>query len=295
MRTLLAVGTMTLLFAPAAAAEPVRAPEGIAHVEKMGSGPVDLVLIPGLACDWTVWREFMERNDDAYTMYAVTLAGFGGHEAEFPADAQGSPLLDGAVAGVAELIRMHELESPFVMGHSLGGHVALRMGIEDPGAIAGVVDVDGFVVAPVQTEMTPDQRKQFVETQFAPQMRQMGGDMWLQQFAGAAETMVQDEERAEELLEMMRTADSDAVAQYVIEMFLVDLRPALADLGAPTLVLAATPDMPGVSVDKAFWEESTANANNLELIFIERTRHFIMDDAPAALDERVAEFVEARD
>lgn len=113
--------------------------------------------------------------------------------------------------------------------------------------------------------------------------------------AGAAETMVQDEERAEELLEMMRQSDSDAIAQYVIEMFLVDLRPALADLGAPTLVLAATPDMPGVSVSREFWEESTANAKDLELIFIERSRHFIMDDAPAQLDARVGEFVEKHD
>jgi pimeloyl-ACP methyl ester carboxylesterase len=296
MRTCIAAATLALItLAPDAMAESVRAPDGLAHVEKMGDGPVDLVLIPGLASDWTVWRAFMERNADRYTMYAVTLPGFGGSEADIPENPRGTPLLDSAIDAINELATMHELDEPFVMGHSMGGHLALRIGLEHPDPFAGVINVDGFVVAPVQTEMTADQRRAFVENQFAPQIRAAGGAMWMQQFAASADSMVQDKDRAQEILAMMRASDGDAIAQYVIEMFMIDMRPDLPDLAVPTLVLAATPDMPGVSVGPEFWEETTEGAKNLELIFIERSRHFIMDDAPEALDERVGAFVGKHD
>ncbi|MFG0276153.1 MAG: alpha/beta fold hydrolase, partial [Phycisphaerales bacterium] len=266
MRTRIAVASVALtLLASHASAESVRAPDGLAHVERMGDGPVDLVLIPGLASDWTVWREFMERNADRYTMYAVTLPGFGGSEAEVPEDPAGTPLLGGAIDAIAELAAIHEMEAPFVMGHSMGGHLALRIGVEHPDPFAGVINLDGFIVAPVQTELTPDQRREFVETQFAPQLRAAGGAVWMQQFAASADTMVQDRDRAQEILAMMQRSDGDAVAQYVIEMFMIDLRPDLPDLAIPTLVLAATPDMPGLSVPPEFWEESTQGAKNLEL------------------------------
>lgn len=290
MRMMLMMFVAMLTAATPAAGESVRAPEGLAHVEREGRGEIDLVLIPGLAADWRVWEEFMERNEDRYTMYAVTLRGFGGDEVEVPEDPHGSPFLDMAVEGVAALIRMHELDRPFVMGHSMGGHIALRMGIERPELIEGVIDVDGYVVAPLQWDLPPEERRRFVDQQFVPQIRAMGGGMWLEQFKGSAPTMVRDRDRAEQLSSMMDSADADAVAQYVVEMFRADLRPAMGDLAAPALVLAATPEMPGVGQDERFWRETTRGAKDLELIFIERTRHFIMDDQPAELDKRVQEF-----
>src|SRR5688500_2392184 len=45
----------------------------VPHVEVRGKGPIQMVLIPGLLSDWTVFESFMERNGERYTMYAVTL------------------------------------------------------------------------------------------------------------------------------------------------------------------------------------------------------------------------------
>jgi len=49
MRMILMVFISMLMIAAAAAGESVRAPEGLAHVERQGRGEIDLVLIPGLA------------------------------------------------------------------------------------------------------------------------------------------------------------------------------------------------------------------------------------------------------
>ena len=103
MRIVTLALTGALVFAPtnAAHAKPLPAPEGLAHVERVGTGPVDLVLIPGLACDWRVWEDFLQRNARRYTMYAVTLPGFGGAPAEFDPD-EPTPLLDDAVGDFDE-------------------------------------------------------------------------------------------------------------------------------------------------------------------------------------------------
>ena len=45
----------------------------VAHVETIGSGPIHVVLIPSLGCDWSVWSGFMARNSKRFTMHAVTL------------------------------------------------------------------------------------------------------------------------------------------------------------------------------------------------------------------------------
>lgn len=76
-------------------------------VEKRGRGPVPLILIADLRTDWTVFQSFMERNAERYTLYAVTLPGYGGTPAPpRPAtlDLTTTPWWDGAKQGVLGLI-----------------------------------------------------------------------------------------------------------------------------------------------------------------------------------------------
>src|SRR5262249_3432161 len=48
------------------------------HVEKLGRGPIPMILLADVGEDWTLYKSFMERNAGRYTMYAVTLPGSGG-------------------------------------------------------------------------------------------------------------------------------------------------------------------------------------------------------------------------
>ena len=101
----------------------------ITLVTTKGTGPINLVLIPGLACDASVWDEFMTRNADKYTMYAVTLPGFGGSDppAKAPQGIYGT-WLENAVTAVHRVIQEKKIANPVIMGHSMGGHLALRLG-----------------------------------------------------------------------------------------------------------------------------------------------------------------------
>src|SRR6266498_2813423 len=49
----------------------------LGHVRKVGEGGKIMLLIPGLGFGDVVWSEFMERHRADYTMFAITLPGFG--------------------------------------------------------------------------------------------------------------------------------------------------------------------------------------------------------------------------
>src|SRR5262249_21337993 len=119
---------------PAPQSQPAAGPVAftpIAHVEKRGSGPINMVLIPGMSCDWTVFDKFMDRNSVRYTMWAVTLPGFGGTPAPpTPAENQVGAWLDNADAAVWKVIQDQKIAKPVIVGHSLGGFLALRLGTE---------------------------------------------------------------------------------------------------------------------------------------------------------------------
>ena len=106
-----------LIAASASAAAP-----SFGHVEKSGSGKPVLILVPCLGCDWQSWDEFMERNKDDYTMYAVTWPGMGDTPMpDVPADAAGLPFHDYLDQAMTALIKREGLDKPTIIGHSAAG------------------------------------------------------------------------------------------------------------------------------------------------------------------------------
>jgi pimeloyl-ACP methyl ester carboxylesterase len=54
---------------------------GTLHVDKFGTGPPSLILIPGLACGPWVWANTITQFAPHYTLYILTLPGFDGRPA----------------------------------------------------------------------------------------------------------------------------------------------------------------------------------------------------------------------
>ena len=270
----------------------------LGRVETKGTGPTALVLVPGLTCDWKVWDGFIDRNRAKYTMYAVTLPGFGATTPpERPANDKGTPWLDNAVAAVASLIEERKLERPVIIGHSLGGHIALRMAIEHGDKIAGALSFDGGPAIPLGPAPIPlDQRIQAVETMIAPRMLAMTDEEWNQQQDLMAKTMVTSEARSAQLRDMFRTTPTQVGARYMLELIKSDVTGALVASKTPHKVVAAVNDEPdfgqSAEVMRSNWKSVMSGAREGSLVFIEGSRHFIMDDKPVEFDQAVAGFVD---
>ena len=128
---------------------------GTLKVERHGNHGQPVILIPGLEGGPWVWERTIRALQKDHVVYAVTLAGFDG----VPPPAGGGNLFDQADASLKQLIERRKIDKPVLVGHSLGGTLALRFAGEHPQMISGVVAVDGLPVFPGMERMGVDQRK----------------------------------------------------------------------------------------------------------------------------------------
>src|SRR5205807_9710413 len=114
--------TLTIAFALAGGLFAADAPF---QVKVTGHGQ-PMILIPGLACPGEVWDSTVAHFKDRYEMHVLSLAGFAGVP-RVP-----GPFLEKVREGIADYVRKNKLQKPVVVGHSLGGFVALDLAAHHP-------------------------------------------------------------------------------------------------------------------------------------------------------------------
>src|SRR5690349_21710485 len=128
---------------------------GTLKVQRHGDHGRPVILIPGLQGGPWVWQQTIEQLQKNHVVYAVTLAGFDG----MPAPADGGNLFDRADASLLLLIEQHKIDKPVLVGHSLGGTLALRFAGEHAQLISGVVAVEGLPIFPGMERVGSKQRQ----------------------------------------------------------------------------------------------------------------------------------------
>ena len=92
-------------------------------VTARGAGP-DVILIPGLASTPAVWDDTAQALQNRYRVHVVAVNGFG--DTAPGANARG-PLTAAIANEVRRYMAEQGLDRPAVIGHSMGGQIALKM------------------------------------------------------------------------------------------------------------------------------------------------------------------------
>jgi pimeloyl-ACP methyl ester carboxylesterase len=109
------------------------------HVRDWDGGGAPVVLLHGLASNARIWDGVAQRlTGAALRVAALDLRGHG--ESEQPAAGYDFATV---CRDLAAALRALHLERPVLVGHSWGANVALQYAAERPGAVAGLVLVDG--------------------------------------------------------------------------------------------------------------------------------------------------------
>ncbi len=121
---------------------------------RVGSGPA-LLLLHGLGCDHTTWAPVIESLARRYTVIAPDLLGHG-QSAKPRADYS----VGGYANGMRDLLALLGIERATVVGHSLGGGVAMQFAYQYPELVERLVLVapGGFgpeVTAALRVVTTP--------------------------------------------------------------------------------------------------------------------------------------------
>lgn len=261
-------------------------------VERHGSGGRPLVLIPGLSTGGWVWQQVVRDFAPTHSVYVVTLPGFDGRPA-----VAGDPF-EASRDALAGLISARKLARPVLVGHSLGGTLALALAEQLPERIGGVVSIDGLPVMP-RTEDTPPAQRAALAESMRQRMAAMSGPAFAAQQQQYMRSIgMVDMGRADDAARLTARSDPAAVAAYVGAVLARDLRPELSAIRAPVLVLAPyyAPDAAALNnmraADKlAYCRELMAGTPRLQVEAIDNARHFAMIDQPEAVAEAVRRFL----
>ena len=247
---------------------------------KVGGHGQPMILIPGLSSSGETWDTTVAHYQDRFQCHVLTVAGFAGVP-RVPA-----PMLDRVRDGLADYIRKNKIEKPVIVGHSLGGFVALALAAKYPSLPGKLVIVDAypFFGGLSDPEITPAKARENVA-----QMRQYMGaqtqDMYERYVKSGVATrmMVTKDSDFERIVAWGLASDRTAVTDAMSELFAADLRDDLANIKSPTLVLGTwigASQYTDRQRTEANLRRQYAKLAGVEIQITDTARHFIMWDDP---------------
>jgi len=270
------------------------------HVRVEGQGR-DIVLIPGLSSSPEVWQgtvDHLAAQDGAgWRIHRIHVQGFAGAPAEGNAQtgAAPTPVAAPVAEEIARYIAEQGLEKPVVVGHSMGGTMAMMLAARHPDSVGKlmVVDMIPFMGAMFgQPGATADSVTPVADQIWAAQANS-SRDAYVARATASIAGMVNNESRREQALADMRASDQKVSAAAFRELITTDLRPELSKITVPTEVLYVKFNDPRMTpqITDAIYQASFANLPGAQLKRIDDSAHFVMFDQPEAFYDALDAFL----
>ena len=236
-----------------------------------GSGSPSLVFIHGWMCDQTFWAAQVEGFSASNRVVTIDLPGHG---------LSGTERQDwsvGALGGDVQVVVEHlDLDEVALIGHSLGGPVALEAARLMPGRVIGVVAVDALHDADFAYE--PEQINAYLaayEADFTATCGQFSRSMFR---AGAEPALV------ERVTNDLCDAPPEIAIAVLRASFDYEPGPALAAVKVPVRCINADMWPTNVEGNRKYHPDFDAE-------IMEGVGHFLMMEAPEEFNRRLSEIL----
>jgi len=250
---------------------------GIVHYEVFGRGK-PILLLHGWLGSWRYWMPTMESLSDMFRTYALDFWGFG--DTDQPGDRYS---IDDYVRQLGDFLDGLGISSISLVGHALGGVVALRAALDFPQRVDKLVLVDtpihgDSLAASVKLARNPFSR-------LVVGSRTMVG-LWMRSLKKSSADWAQ---MYDEIVEDTTRLDENAVQESVENMLTLDMRPDLQKLYTHTLVIHGEKDE-FVNPDQTqlFNGETVATA---QVVILQGCRHFPFLDEPSKFNRLLKDFL----
>jgi pimeloyl-ACP methyl ester carboxylesterase len=254
-----------------------------------------MILIPGLSSSGEVWDTTVARYQDRFECHVLTVAGFAGVP-RVPA-----PMLDRVRDGLADYIRKQSLDHPVIIGHSLGGFLALSLAAKYPDLSGRLIIVDSY---PSLAAMADPHATAASAHAAAEQMRHAIGDETQEAYERyvrsgvGTRAMVEKESDFDRIVAWGLVSDRTAVADAMSELWAADLRDDVAKIKVPTLVFGswiAYKQYTDHARTEANLRSQYAKLAGVEIQVTDIAHHFIMWDDPNWMFGHLDRFLNARE
>lgn len=260
---------------------------GSIHVDRYGSGPTSVILIPGLACGPWAWAREITALSQHHTVYALTLSGFDG----VPYAMTGDPF-DTFSRDFWALLDTQKIVKPVVIGHSLGGTLAIALAEQHSDRLGGILALDGLPVFPALAQADDAARAKAAQGASA-QIAAETPDQVLAYEKKYMQMATLDATLVEPTAALEAKSDPKGIGAWLQADLAHDLRPNLAQVSIPFVELMpyAAPSPYTQAQTLAFYQSLVAGAPHVSVVPIANARHFAMLDQPAAVDAAITQFL----
>jgi pimeloyl-ACP methyl ester carboxylesterase len=246
----------------------------VVHYEVLGRGrPV--LFLHGWLGSWRYWFPTMDHLKSRYRTYSFDFWGFG--------DSRRSNTAETIQNYSDQVIRFLDelgIDRVPLVGHSMGGMVALKTAIDHPRRISRVVAVGAPVVG---SSLSPLLKL----TRLAPIAHTFAHTPWLRRFLFRHFLGETRDPAIHEVIDDSVKASSTTLHSAVVSMGNTDLRPDLQRLSVPALIVhGARDEIVNPNQVRLF-----VNVPLAEIEVIRESRHFPFLDDPDKFNERLLRFL----
>jgi pimeloyl-ACP methyl ester carboxylesterase len=266
----------------------------VLRVERFGMpGKVPLIFIPALYCGAWQWNGQVSVLAKRYDIYVVTLPGFDGLPRTSP-----DHLVQRTVNSLLLLIKRDRLVKPIIIGHSLGGTIAVIFGEMHPDEAGGIIAVEGG--HPVAA--TAAARAAYAKDAAAP-YRDATAASFVQALESSLRYLITRKRDVDKVVTLAERDDPLAIADWFEAALPLDLTPGLARITIPFVEIV--PYDRDVDAYRGFSTRAAKQRTyaawmsrapgSVGVVMIAPSRHFVMFDQPLAFNRALSAEVERMD
>jgi len=250
-------------------------------VEKIGEGKSNLIFIPGFASSSDVFEETVEKLKSKHTCYLLTMPGFAG------VAPQENPTFQLWKEQIAQFLQQKNIENPIIIGHSMGGGLALAIAADYPDLIKKIVVVDALPSLAALPNPSFQSVKDKDCTTEIKQITKMSDSAFVQMQKQSLSQLTTQSEKAKEILQWSLASDRATFGKMYCDYMNTDLREKIGAIQCPALIQL---ESYFVNFSETI-EAQYKNLKNKELIYANKGLHFIMYDDPTWYFKTLTEFL----
>lgn len=251
------------------------------EVQISGQGNQSIIFIPGFASAGEVWDETKLMYESHYRCYTLTMAGFAG------VAPQPNPSISKWEHAIADYIKKNNLKKPIVVGHSMGGVLAMALAADYPDLLSKVVVVDGLPCLTAMMNPSFIAKEENDCTEMITQMASISDEQFFEMQTISIKYMLADTSRQKEAINWSIQSDRNTFAKIYCDFTNTDLRVKIANIKCPSLILLE----PHFLNFQSAINEQFKNMKQPNIQFATKGLHFIMYDDKMWYDQQLTNFI----
>lgn len=201
------------------------------EVKVTGHGDKAVIFIPGFASSGAVWDDTRRLFEKDHTCYTLTMAGFAG------VPAKGEVTFKNWEKAIADYITSHKISRPTIIGHSMGGALALAIAADYPELPGQIVVVDALPFLAAMRDPSAKAKENADCATAINQFKAMSDEQFAQMQQGTMAMLMADTTHRKQVLDWSMKSDRAVFAGMFCDFSNTDLRSKLGSVRCPALIL----------------------------------------------------------